>query len=211
MKVENWFAHPIYYHDLEGKILDDCQSEIKKYMDNIEEKDLKSPWGDTVVTDFTYNKTGPSNLLLDSTPSLQKEIFSHCAVFCAELGLEFEEIMCDDSWLNICYKHGFQHFHHHPGYDISGVYYYDTTGDEKDGNIVFKTSCLGFSNSSLTQLLPQKIFYVPKKGKLILFPSYLEHAVFHNTTDNPRVSVSFNIRVGKMKPISKIDKNSDNK
>ena len=36
----------------------------------------------------------------------------------------------------------------------------------------------------------------PEVGKFVFFPSYLEHYVEFNTTKNPRISISGNIKVG---------------
>ena len=88
-------------------------------------------------------------------------------------------------------KGNYAHIHKHGFSDISGVYYYRTNGS--DGDIFFETpvtetGCSKFwSNHSLTFNI------APEKGLIILFPGWLSHGVRTNTTDNQRISLSFNI------------------
>ena len=88
-------------------------------------------------------------------------------------------------------KGNYAHIHKHGFSDISGVYYYRTNGS--DGDIFFETpvtetGCSKFwMNHSLTFSIP------PEKGLILLFPGWLSHGVRTNTTDNQRISLSFNI------------------
>ena len=37
-----------------------------------------------------------------------------------------------------------------------------------------------------------RFFYEPKRGRILLFPSYLGHEVEPNITDEDRISIAFN-------------------
>jgi uncharacterized protein (TIGR02466 family) len=39
--------------------------------------------------------------------------------------------------------------------------------------------------------------YLPEGGKMILFPSWLEHSVLKNRSSEPRISIAFNINLKK--------------
>jgi uncharacterized protein (TIGR02466 family) len=83
--------------------------------------------------------------------------------------------------------------HDHGSSDISGVYYYKT--NEQDGNLFFQTPNKLLSSNFLFKSIPSIVEYTPKVGKIVLFPGWLNHGVHTNTTDNERVSISFNIKL----------------
>ena len=95
------------------------------------------------------------------------------------------------SWFTKMKKGHYSNIHHHGWADLSGVYYYKTSGDDgslfiQTSNPHLDTSKLFFKHGGVT-LLP------PKVGRLYLFPGWLRHGVRLNKTDNTRISLSFNI------------------
>jgi uncharacterized protein (TIGR02466 family) len=190
MEIENWFSTPIYYHHLEDPILSKCQQEISSSVDNLSASHLDSPWEDTVETTFSYKD---DNNFLVSAPTLRNEILNHSAIFAKNLELEFNDIRLTESWLNITKKGGFQHYHNHIPYDISAVYYHKTSGN--DGNTVFKDPALIKSTSKLLKNLPRTVRYKPREGTIILFPSFLEHCVYHNENETARISIACNLNI----------------
>ena len=88
-------------------------------------------------------------------------------------------------------KGNYAHIHKHGFSDISGVYYYRTNGS--DGDIFFETPVTetGCSKFWINHSLTFNI--APEKGLIILFPGWLSHGVRTNTTDDQRISLSFNI------------------
>ena len=102
---------------------------------------------------------------------------------------------CIENWVNINGKGDKNKRHAHPIAFLSGVYYinvpknsgvinfYDPRGicmsGMTDGNI----SINGFEPHSIT----------PSNGMFLCFPSWLEHEVEENMTDEDRISISFNI------------------
>lgn len=96
------------------------------------------------------------------------------------------------SWINIASKDQGQDWHQHDDSVISGVYYYST--NESDGDIVFKTPnpFLNIESFPRGTLIEKYYTSKPKKGKLILFPGWLEHKVETNQSNTQRISISFN-------------------
>lgn len=186
MPVEYFFPTPIYFSMVENK--DPIQQEIKNYVSMLGGAELVNPWGDTVLTTFKY---GNYDRVLDKTPHLLEEIKKHCREFLTKLNHHNLTVKVRESWCNIGGEKSFQHFHIHGESDISGVYYYQTTGS--DGDIVFRNPSLVNRFHRLTYNIDNSVNYKPEVGKLLLFPSFLEHAVFHNNTVNTRISISFNI------------------
>lgn len=190
MEIENWFGTPIYYHHFEDPVLSTCQQELSASYKALDGVSLDCPWEDTAKSTFSYKDD--NNFLKDS-PTLRQEILHHSAEFTAALDLKFKDIRLTESWLNVTGHGDFQHFHNHIPYDISGVYYYQT--NESDGQIVFKDPALIKSTSVLLKKLPRTVRYQPRVGTLILFPSFLEHGVYHNETKSNRISIAVNLNI----------------
>ncbi len=186
MPVEYFFPTPIYFSFVNN--LELVQKEVDLYLSSVKDSELVNPWGDTVQTTFKY---GSFTHVLDQTPILLSEIKNHCNEFLKNIKHEGIVTNVRESWCNISNKHSFQHFHIHGDSDLSGVYYHQTT--KGDGDIVFRNPSLVNRFHKLTYNIDNSITYKPEVGKLIIFPSFLEHAVFHNTLDSKRISISFNI------------------
>ena len=107
------------------------------------------------------------------------------------------EFYITQSWLNVNKNNMFHHRHYHPNSYLSGVFYLSCTDNDK----------IQFYNTPQTSILSDlfesseenaNIFnsgmysFNIKKLDLMIFPSYLEHGVPTNTTNQIRTSLSFN-------------------
>jgi len=95
------------------------------------------------------------------------------------------------SWFTRFDRGEYAHKHNHGSCDLSGCYYMQTNGG--DGNIRFFNPTQCVNDFNLSELCFEYVSYPPSVGKLLLFPSWLEHDVTENTTDSIRVSIAFNI------------------
>ena len=100
------------------------------------------------------------------------------------------------SWCNYTGLNQAHHKHHHPNSVVSGVYYPQTTAEDK---IYFYNSrldreALSVETPTYTQFNSKTWWLPTPKDRLVLFPSSLEHSVNPRTeTDVPdRISLSFN-------------------
>ena len=97
-------------------------------------------------------------------------------------------------WLNINRPGERHHRHYHPNSFVSGVYYLEAAT---------QSGSIAFHRPGLAELLPSRLratpftFDVwqeePNTGKLVLFPSRLEHSVQPNRSGADRLSISFNV------------------
>lgn len=99
-------------------------------------------------------------------------------------------------WMNANPPGGFNAPHTHPGAHWSGVYYVSQPAVE-DGNSGMIEFLDPRSDLPNWRLLKAATFSAKKKirpepGEMILFPSYLVHWVYPNTTEAERVTVAFN-------------------
>jgi len=187
--IENLFPIPLYCDIVKNEEYKLVQSEIASAISSIDVNSLKNPWDDTVKTSFDYNN---SRDFLEKTPGFKKVIANHIIEYFREVNprLPVVDFKITDSWVNFSDRGGYQNYHSHTFSDISGCYYYQSTVE--DGDIKFKTPSSAHAASSI--LLSKHVSHKPLQGKLLLFPSFLEHAVMMNNTDNTRISVSFNIK-----------------
>lgn len=89
-------------------------------------------------------------------------------------------------WINVNKKDNYNDVHSHPKSIISGVYY--LTDNNSSLEFFFP-----FNHKSWSDVSVKNYIHTPKKNELLLFPSYLLHMVHPNQTDNPRVSLAFNL------------------
>jgi len=107
------------------------------------------------------------------------------------------EPLLGNMWANINYKGGYNRPHIHPNSLWSGVYYIktpDRCGHLKieDARTVSLMSRPKKTNKQEPKHLWREVHFEPKAGRLIMFPSWVNHCVDPNESDDIRISVSFN-------------------
>ena len=100
-------------------------------------------------------------------------------------------------WANINPKGAFHMPHHHPNNFLSGVYYLKTQAGADsitfhDPRPAVETIAPHFRAINRFNALEHAI--PVKTGRLVLFPAWLVHSVRANTSDEVRISISFNIQ-----------------
>ena len=197
MNLENWFPTPIFFSIAEEKIknaiLAEYQSTEKKILEG---RAINSgTWGDHIDTTFKYGED--NNIILSHDLYLLKEYVQQVATtFSHYLFTNPEPILIQESWINYSKKYQHQNKHDHfKENTLSGVYYLKTNGS--DGNIKFysPSACMRYDKKNTTQVTHSSIEYKPQEGKIIIFPSWVEHSVLPNMTESTRISVSFNLSV----------------
>ena len=105
------------------------------------------------------------------------------------------------AWLNINNQSGFNVPHIHLGACLSGTYYLKGAESGANGDIVFRNPWIidyhipEGSIEQNTNVTLGSYSFTPEAGKLIMFPSWLEHYVETNTTNIDRISLSFDTKV----------------
>tara|TARA_B100001996_G_scaffold951_1_gene905 strand:+ start:629 stop:1222 length:594 start_codon:yes stop_codon:yes gene_type:complete len=185
--IDPAFATPIYNVDCIDN-LDNITKEIENCLPKIDWKS-KDEWG---TTHYLSTDNFSEDLFKQyKLNNLREQIQKHMISFCKAVGYIPTPYRME-AWFTKFEKGNYAHIHNHGTADISGVYYVQTTGD--DGSIFFTSPCQAATCSHVFQhVVGSARPYTPKKGTMIMFPSYLEHGVQTNDTDNTRISLSFNI------------------
>ena len=89
--------------------------------------------------------------------------------------------------------------HQHGNSTISGAYY--VRAPEDCGEIVFydprPAPIYSYPKAISSNLLNAQVNGIsPKEGALVLFPSYVDHSVNENKSNEERIVISFNIKIG---------------
>ena len=101
------------------------------------------------------------------------------------------------SWLNVTKKNMFHHRHSHPNSYVSGVLYLSCIDDDRIEFYKFPPAntikqILEVADGENTIRNSNLVWYKVKYLDIVLFPSFLTHAVPTNKTDKERISLSFN-------------------
>lgn len=109
------------------------------------------------------------------------------------------EIRITQSWINRSGPGQFHPKHKHPNSVISGVMFFDENSDESLPPIRFFRTLgmfpLDFHFDELNEFNADCRLFETVRGRLMLFPSLLEHDVEQNKSDRVRTSISFNTYV----------------
>lgn len=99
-------------------------------------------------------------------------------------------------WANVCDPGAFNSAHSHPGSTWSGVYYVDDGAPSSPHHSQLQLIApeQGRASTFMPYLLPDTLCINPVSGMMVLFPSYLMHAVLPHHGQRPRVSIALNLR-----------------
>ena len=114
------------------------------------------------------------------------------------LRIKKQEVKITGMWAVINKKNSSNAMHIHSNNYISAAYY--VKAPKNCGDIVFYdprfAATYRYPKISKTNKLNSNIVsFQPKEGMLVLFPSYLQHSVNANKTDEERIVISFNINL----------------
>ena len=107
-----------------------------------------------------------------------------------------------DAWININPSGSYNIKHNHPTCDLAGVLWIKCPKD--CGEIIFDNPS-AFQTFKTINAYEDKFkdvnkihhtyFFPPVEGRVLIFPSHLDHNVRENKSQEDRISVSFNIRL----------------
>ena len=107
-----------------------------------------------------------------------------------------QSVKIQGAWAIINEKNAWNQKHHHSNSDLSAAYY--VSAHDNCGDIVFYDPRPAPVHKHPMSKFPNELNATrrqikPEPGMLILFPSYLEHSVRANLSDEKRVVISFNL------------------
>ena len=188
------FSIPIILKQAKGEQFENIQEELLSIVNEVEFSQIK---GWSRDTHMLSPNPFESNIIVDNKCSNFLDFLEEClSEYVGEVnGSDNFGYDIQESWITKTLKGKFAHEHHHGTSDISGVYYINTNTD--DGNLAFDNIHSQMSGNYIFASLPSKQPMPLKNGLLILWPGPLKHGTWVNNTDNERLSLSFNIFMGR--------------
>lgn len=185
MRVDALFPIPILSHEIDSKIADDVE---QKFLRN----ENQLPWGTDHRGDF-YTKEKVLDLVND-LPELYAEILKCRDAFYQASGIDSTAPDELESWIQDYSSEGLHHKRHSHGINgISGVYW--IRADEEAAPLKFYNPNIvsTYVSTSRSNAFSWKTYiYKPKKGTILVFPSYIEHEVERAPKDSIRTTLAFN-------------------
>jgi uncharacterized protein (TIGR02466 family) len=186
------FPVPIHQFDVNG--YSEIQDELIDYVYKMREKD---PVGHTISNRGGWQS---SCFSLENEDNILQNFLTNCLSEFPPIEKSIKLFV--SAWININPPEAFNLKHNHPTSDLSGVLWLKC---QKDcGNIVFESPRSFATHREIDSYTEDfkkdnnyfhSFYFNPVAGRLIVFPSHLEHHVDFNQSQEDRISVSFNIRL----------------
>jgi len=160
---------------------------------------------DRVRPDMTVNYLS-DNIFSAKDPAidwLRQCINKTVADYLQRLSIDYDVDWAIQGWANVNRSGDYHNLHNHPHSYLSGTYYVQMPPDIVDGNrsdinpgaISFfdprpQANMNAIKNDG--QIDPE-LRILPEAGLMLLWPSFIHHFVHPNLSEEPRVSISFNV------------------
>lgn len=197
--VHSLFPTPVYITQFKR------DEKLEKFLKNVEVAD-KFKNGEYIKSDnvknFGLHSKDIKILRMKECSELRTFILHHAKVLGNKvLGFDADDYVDTISWVSIKVPGSHHTPHVHPNSVISGVYYFDSNLESTPISFADTTRqpLRTYSLSPRKNLESKSAFAVESAtfslnlGDVILFPSYLKHAVQYNQTNENRYSLAFNI------------------
>ena len=185
------FPTPVQIVDLENKDL--CVNTADLILKKIP-ADFKSNLNTAFTTTDTLHLESSFETIKNTVINLAEQYSTNV------LGLEKDSLVLNAMWANVRKNYSKHHIHQHPNSFVSGVMYLQIPTDTELDTFFFvdprpaKNMFHGIFEKE-SPISNRSWWYTPKEGCVIMFPSWLEHGTdeFFSTTNNYRISLSFNL------------------
>ena len=187
-----FFSTPVWASTIDNA--EEVNKDILEYILDLQKKDpkgiVKSNFSGWHSNDFDLKDKAPKNFV----QSIKKNINN--ALKDMNWDLDKQNVKINSLWAIINDQGAFNQRHHHGNSDLSAAYY--VSAYENCGDIVFydprPAPVYKHPIAKAPNILNASVNSVkPKDGLLVLFPSYLEHSVNPNLSNQKRIVISFNI------------------
>ena len=187
-----FFPTPVWVSKIDN--YKETNEEIYNYIKNLQTNDTKGVIKSNIKgwhsKDFDLNSTQPKNFINLISPNINKALID------MNWDIDNQNIKISSMWAIINIGGAANARHHHGNSSISAAYY--VRAPENSGDIVFydprPAPVYSHPHCKDANYLNAMVNSVtPVEGGLVLFPSYLDHSVNENLSDDERIVISFNV------------------
>ena len=195
-QIYKLFPTPVFHFRVEN--YQELNIELENYILNLKKKDEKGQKKSNAGGWHSHN----FDLTNDNMAKKFAKIFEkfYKKVIIDEMGWKYnsDRVKIEGMWSIINKKGSFNIQHNHPNAYLSSAYY--VKHPEKSGSIKFfdpreQKSIRYPKIKKYGELSAATVEIAPKEGDLLIFPSYLYHAVTENLSEQDRIIISFNVDI----------------
>ena len=186
--VHELFPTPIWVADLDDKTREPLNAHLLQAIYDLTEPRQDLLPGGSWQTDPTLHQQP----MFSDFMSIAARMAQGALKF---LDIDYDEMMCTGCWANINPTGGKNSSHTHPNNYLSGVYYARVpkgAGDIEFADPRPQAGVIMPRNKVWNKFTGNKVSVPVMPGRMVVFPSWLSHAVPANTSSEHRVSISFN-------------------
>ena len=194
IRIHKFFPVPVFEQKLENykELNPQLENFIYDLKKNNPEGQKRSNAGGWHSPFFNINESEPVKKLISSFTKSLPEIMTEYMGW----RINKDKITILDMWSVVNKKNTFNVQHSHPNSLLSAAYY--VKAKKNSGNIKFfdpkeMKTMYHPPIQKFNEISAEIIKIEPEEGKLLLFPSYLNHAVEDNLSDEDRIVISFNL------------------
>ena len=195
LNCDFYFPTPIWWSDTSYD-----NTELLELFKFLKEDDPKGVW----LSNFGgYQTRNFMPIDFPATDKFIKWIQSFGTSCLEDFGLNPEryKLTCGNIWFNENKGRDINQLHIRGGSFIAGTYYLKIP--KGSGDIIFYRNYLEefalatitASYDRYTALSGVTARYPPREGRVVLFPAWLQHGVLPSETEEPRISLAFNLRI----------------
>ena len=188
--LTNLFPSPVHIFESDG--FDEFKNNLIDYVYKLKEKD---PEGYTISNRNGWQSRGFD--LSDMNDLLHGTILQGLSSFSS---VKNTTEMRASAWVNINSPGAYNRLHSHPNSHLSGVMWIKSpkdcgviSFDNPNGHQSY-TEINSYNEEFKDQFFVHHAYWLPPiEGRMIIFPSHLQHEVEENKSNEDRISVSFNV------------------
>jgi len=195
-----FFSTPVWINEINNS--ESINTELKNYIYKKKEKNPEGTKKSNVngwhSDEFDLKNENLKNFISEISKNIESAIKD------MDWDLETQIVKITSMWSIINNKDAFNEKHHHGNSALSAAYY--VKAEQNAGNIVFydprQANVFHHPTSKQVNSVNAQVQSVtPKAGTLVLFPSYLEHKVNPNLSNEERIVISFNVTLIRKKDL----------
>jgi len=195
-----FFSTPVWINEINNS--ENINTELKNYIYKEKEKNPEGARKSNVngwhSDEFDLKNENLKNFISEISKNIESAIKD------MNWDLETQIVKITSMWSIINNKDAFNEKHHHGNSALSAAYY--VKAKQNAGNIVFydprQANVFHHPTSKEVNSVNAQVQSVtPKAGTLVLFPSYLEHKVNPNLSNDERIVISFNVSLIRKKDL----------
>lgn len=191
-----FFSTPIWSSKIDN--YNKINEDMSNYINTLQKKDPEGVIKSNLKGWHSENFNMKDQELINFIEGIKKNI--NIAINDMGWDLSTQVVKISNMWAIVNEKGALNQKHHHSNSDLSAAYY--VTAKENCGDITFYDPRPAKLYKHPLAEHPNKLnasvnSIKPEPGMLVLFPSYLEHSVKMNLSENKRIVISFNLSLDK--------------